>query len=169
MKIQRHWAWLVILVALCMRSQAAVPTPEETMAQDIVRDLGEKHVQRAWVLVYVSMVDARPLYLDEALVVFEENPGWGLVKVFRHPRGDSQDKTWRLAIVNDAPVNPRRTYDHRPTAPDVQQFLQDSWWGGRTYANFHSLKIECYDQTWLEVLGFAPPSGVTPPRKSPAP
>jgi hypothetical protein len=94
---------------------------------------------------------------------------WALAHVFRHPKdpvvtvsGEKLRELWELAIVYDAPVEPRRVYSRTPNAADLSAFLEQSEW---SWKNSGVVKIagRVCAATWTRLIGEPPPKNAEDP------
>jgi hypothetical protein len=107
------------------------------------------------VLAWYVIEDDRPLRNDNALLVVEDvdasPPRWSLVSVYRH----ATNREWNTAGSFHDPTEPVRTFDHRPTKAEIDDFLAQADW---TFADSWGRVIagNVIDDEWRAVTGEAP-------------
>lgn len=127
------------------------------------------------VLAFRSMVDDRPLYLDEAIVWAHDlgdDAGaerWRLVHVYRHPKDDDD---WKLSVINDAnDYEATESYDHAPTIDEAKKFFEETWWWQRD-DSFRKLAMGMPRSAWQKAFGAdpqPPPTWIVEESKLPKP
>jgi hypothetical protein len=151
----RRQAFALLLLSGAPALAQGLPHVPPKAAQVSV-DLRQADARHSYLLAYCSERDDRPLFLEYALIAVERANGrWELDHVYRHPR-DSPNPKWHLSVVFDAPVTPSRTYDHRPTAAEVDAFIHDSWFHFAPDVGFTLIKGEVYANTWERALDYRP-------------
>jgi hypothetical protein len=161
----RNLAWLIVLVAVLALSQvwrgsrvavaAEIPEHRPVEVTRMVADLGIEGVRHAYLLAFTSQYDAdRSFGFDSALLAVEQVGGtWMLEHAYCHPHEDAR---WHLAVVNDAPVSPSRTYQARPTPSEVEEFITHSWWQFKADDGFKMTQGVVYYDTWQALFGYHP-------------
>jgi hypothetical protein len=79
-------------------------------------------------LAWHVMEDDRPLRNDNALLLVEDHatspPRFTLVQVYRH----ANNREWNVNVSFHDPSEPIRTFDHRPSRTEIDDFLSQSDW-----------------------------------------
>lgn len=162
----------VSFVAAMLEGRAAhdaVPFPPgmtNVLAREIFGDRHFAGVRNVHILAFKSQVDDRPWWVDHALVVVEMSRGrWELWHLARNPRSNGKRSPWTESHVTDSTQRGSRSYDHRPTAADLKEFVSLSYWSFAADPPFRLIRGTVDDALCRAVLGFE--SGYRFPEPSP--
>jgi hypothetical protein len=144
-------ALFVQFSACCGQSTTNIVT-----AESIASDLGWQGAKHSHLLALLKKVDARPLYVDEALLAIEfPKERWRMVHAARQPNADAErDRRWSIWIVTDSAVKGSQKFKHRPTKPEVERFLRTSDWRFEASGGFRTIKCDVFSNAWKEAFGF---------------
>jgi hypothetical protein len=152
----------IALLAVGGGSAFAANDTNTVSAASILKELvGYGKPQTATLLAFVSREDDRPWYVDDALLVLQLRKGqWVLVHAVRNPRYPKNHKAsstaWLLHHVYDAPHVGDRYFDHRPTRPEVDQFLKENNWQFESDKLWRVVKRVVDEKAWQRVVGYKP-------------
>jgi hypothetical protein len=124
----------------------------------IATDMAITNIFDAQLLALISSVDARPLYLDDALVALKLQDGsWRLIHACRSPRDNSEvHRRWAEYTVMDSRIVSCRSFKERPTPIEVAEFIHDSCFLLKPRRGYRILKGEIFYETWKRILGYTP-------------
>jgi hypothetical protein len=157
------------VVAACVFAATAVMAAEptgtkEVTAVSILQDIGNEihdynKVQASTLLLLVSTVDERPVYIDHALLVLQFPKGkWMLVHALRVPKpspvGPRWSPKWQPLIVMDSARRFNRLFDHPPTRQEVKQFLQDNEFPLESDRSDRVVERVVDGEAWQKTLGY---------------
>ena len=114
-------------------------------------------VEEVEVLAWYAMVDDRAWYVNGALLCLRLTRGrWALAQIAQNPIPDSRvspqrrdvDTRWNYHFIFDVTWQPGVAYSHRPTAAEVDDFLQ-RW---RTPTDFRITAEGVRKKTWQRLF-----------------
>lgn len=152
-----------VFPATAVRAAEPAGTNEVTAAsifQDIRNEIHDYHkVQTATLLIVVSLEDARPVYIDHALLVLQfPKEKWMLVDALREAKPSPViprwNPKWQPAIVTDSSRRFNRPFDHPPTREEVNQFLHDNRFQLESDQHYRVVARAVDDDAWETALGY---------------
>ena len=138
------------------------PATNAVTASSIMADMHYEKAVAAHLLAFVSREDKRPWYVEDALLILERPKGeWVLVHAVRNPRYPPELKRnpspWSPREVMDAPYVGDRTFKHRPTQKEMDQFLKDNEWQPESDKCWQVVQSEVDEVVWQRILGYNSP------------
>ncbi len=143
------------------RSSGPSPTPSIVPAWDLdaLRDYACAYAcapagAHAYLLAWHTDEDSRPLRNDHALFVVEHPAGgkprtWTLLVMYRH----SWNKWWNIPSSRHGRALPIATLDRRPTAAQIDAFLDRNGWSFTDSGGFAITAGNVIDELWPIATG----------------